>query len=208
MAVALSDLVKDLTREQVLEDLLAIATALGLSTTAWQPGEPVWVLLTTMAEQLSKLWNTVIVRAIRAGFLDYAEGGWLTLLAWTMYGVFRKDASFGTALITLENRGGGFYPIAAGDVRIANDASKTFVNTTAGSLASWTGTGPYPTVALQFVADEAGAGSSTAIGGILAYPNEPPTAFAGVYARTNTAALVGADVEDDDSLRARCRLST
>ena len=208
MAIALSDLVKDLTREEVLEDLLAVAKALGLSTTAWQPGEPVWVLLTTLADQLSKLWNGVIVRALRAGFIDYAEGGWLTLLAWTMYGVYRKDATFGATLITLENRGGGFYPIAPGDIRIANADGATFVNTTSGTLGSWNGTGTFPTVDLQFVADEAGSASSTPIGGIQAYPTEPQTTFPGVFARTNVAAIVGADVEDDDGVRARCRLST
>ena len=208
MAIALSDLVKDLTREEVLEDLLAIAMALGLSTSAWQPGEPIWVLITTMAEQLSKLWNTVIAQAIRAGFLDYASSSWLTLLAWTMYGVYRKDATFGTGLITLENRGGGFYPIAPGDIRIANAAGKTFVNTTSGTLVSWVGSGPFPTVNFQFIADEAGAASSTAIGGILAYPTEPPTALAGIFARTNLVGIVGDSVEDDDNLRSRCRLST
>lgn len=208
MAVAISDLLKDLTREEVLEDLLTVAAALGLSTSAWQPGEPVWVLLTTIADQLAKLWNTVIVRAIRAGFLDYAEGSWLTLLAWTMYGVYRKEATFATGLITIENRSGGFYPLVGGEIRVVNATGQTFKNVTGGTLSPWVGSGPYPTLTMTFQADEAGSASSTPIGGILAYPNAPPTAFAGIYALPNTAALGGGAVEDDDDLKARCRLST
>jgi hypothetical protein len=209
MAIAITDLVKDLTREEVLEDLLTVAKTLGLSTTAWQPGEPVWVLLTTVADQLAKLWNSTIARAIRAGFLDYASGDWLTLLAWVVYGVFRKEATFATGPITIQNRGGGFYTLIGGEIRVANGTGQTFRNVTGGVLSPWTGgAAPYPTLTLTFQADEAGSASSTPIGGIAAYPAAPTTAPAGVFALSNAVPLIGGAPEEDDALKARCRLST
>lgn len=209
MAIAIEELVQDLTREEILEDLLTIAKALGLNTTAWQPGEPVWVILTTVAEQMANLWNNIIVRAIRAGFLDYAEGSWLTLLAWTAYGVSRKVKTFASGSITIENRGGGFYPLVGGEIRISNATGQTFTNAAGGTLSPWLGVGnPFPTLVLTFVAHEAGSDSSTPIGGILAYPDAPVAAPGGIYALTNTTALVGTATEDDDDLKARCRLST
>jgi uncharacterized phage protein gp47/JayE len=209
MAIAIEDLVQDLSREEILATLLTVAQTVGLSTDSWKPGEPVWVVLTTVAEQLSKFWNSIIVKAIRAGFLDTAEGAWLTLLALTMYGVSRKEAAFAIGPITIENRGGGFYPLIAGEIRVINATGQTFTNTTSGTLASWTGApAAYPTLTLTFTADAAGTGSSTPIGGILAYPNTPIVAPAGVYALANASALIGGAQEEDDALKERCRLST
>jgi phage-related baseplate assembly protein len=209
MAIAITDLVKDIEREDVLADMLTVAATLGLSTTSWVPGEPVWVLLTTIADQLAKLWNTVIVRANRAGFLDYASGDWLTLLAWTVYDVYRKEATFATGPITVQNRGGGFYNLIGGEIRVANSTGQTFKNVTGGTLSPWTGgAAPFPTLTLTFQADEAGSTSSTPIGGIQAYPNAPTTAPAGIYALANAVPLIGGAVEEDDALKARCRLST
>lgn len=209
MAVALSDLVKDLSREDILEDLLTIARALGLSTSAWQPGEPIRGLLVILAEQLSRFWNRYVVKAIRAGFLDYAEGAWLTLVALAFYGVSRREATFATGSVTIENRGGGFWNFVPGDLRIKNSASgKTYLSQSGGVLPPWSGAGPYPTLTLTFQADEVGSESSAAIGEIADYPTPLVTGPAGVYAQTNTAELLGEDEEDDDDLKHRCRIST
>src|SRR5690348_6819197 len=99
MAISIKDLVKDLSREDILGDFLEVAKALGLATTAWQPGEPIRLLLTVIADVLASLWNGPIVKSIRAGFLDYAEGDWLTLLAWTDYNLFRRDATYATGTL-------------------------------------------------------------------------------------------------------------
>jgi hypothetical protein len=213
MALSISDLVRDLTKEGVLADLLEIAEAFGLTTTAWQSGEPAKRILTIFAEQIARLWNGVLVNAVRSGFLDYATGDWLTLVAYAAYNTLRNDATFATASITLENRGGGFYTFVPGDVRIRAGsgpaAGKTYTNTTGGALASWGGgIAPYPTLTLTFQADEAGEGSSTAVSTIEAFPTSPVAAPAGVYALTNGNAFTGQSEESDADLRTRARLYT
>lgn len=205
MAIAITDLVKDLSREEILEDLLTVAKALKLSTTAWQPGEPLRKLLTILADQLSKLWNNYIVKAIRAGFLDYAEGGWLTLLAFVTYGVIRRESTFAGGDLALENRGGLFLTLVPGDIRVSN-GTKTYTNTTGGVLAPWDGVSAFPTLTLSFSADEAGSASSTATFTIQDWPTPPTAAPAGVFATPNDAPWVGEDEEEDDSLRDRARI--
>lgn len=205
MAISIATLLKDFTKEDLLEDFIEIAKALGLSTTAWQPGEPIGALLAIFAQVIATLWNTIIVRALRAGFLDYAAGDWLTLVAWAGYGVFRQDETFATADLVVENRGGNVYTFVPGDVRIKNDLGKTFTNTTGGALAPWF-SGAFTTVTLTFSADEAGSGSDTPVGAIEEYPTPPVTAFSGVFVRTNEVAILGADREEDDPLKARSRL--
>lgn len=207
MAIALSDLIKDLTKEDVLADLLAAGAALGLSTSSWQPGEPIYDLLAIVAENLANLWNKHCAPAIRGGFLDYAEGLWLDLLAIIMYGVTRISATYASTTVDLENRGGGFYTIVAGDIKVASSAGKSFTNIDGGTLTSWSGSGAYPTLTLSFTADEAGSDSAVAADDIAIYPTTPLTAPAGVYVVSNTLGNAN-DSEEDDSLKERCRLST
>lgn len=205
MAISIDQLVQSLSKEEVLDALLALLKAAKFPVTAWQPGEPVLALLEKISEWFAALWDNVIVKAIRAGFLEYAEGDWLTLLAWVAYGVLRNAATFAGRSITIENHEGGVWNFFPGDVRIKNEAGKTFSNVTGGSLAAFIGSGDYPTVTMDFLADEAGSGSNTAVGGIQTILVEGP---AGVFARTNDAPFYGDDEEGDVSLRERCRLST
>ncbi len=208
MAVSIEDLLQDQTKEALLADLLALASALGLSTEAWQPGEPIYDLLAIFTEQLARLWNDPIVRALRAGFLDYATDSWLTLLAWVTYGVYRREETFATMSLVVENRGGGYYSFVAGDLRVQNSNSKGFTSTSSGVLTPWSGTGAYPTVTISFQADEAGTGSDTVANDIAAYPIVPSKAPASVYVRTNAGPAFGREQETDEGLRERCRLST
>lgn len=205
--VALSDLLKELTPEDLYEDFVEIAKALGLSTTAWQPGEPIRGFASTFSRWVSPLWNTQVLPALKALFLDYAEGDWLTLGAWVFYGVKKKAATFATGpKLTVENQAGGFWTINPGDIRFENANGKTFANIDGGTLAAWNGVDPFPTVELTFVADEAGSDSDTPPGGVPAYPSAPlQSPGEGIYLRTNTAELVGQDEETADELRQRCR---
>jgi hypothetical protein len=207
MAISVLDLIKDLKREDVLKDLLAIAAAVGLTTTAWQAGEPAYDLLAIFSELIAGKWNAYVAPWLRSKYLDFASGDWLTLRAWTDFNRFRFLATFATGTITIQNRSGLAFTIVPGQIRLRNTSGKTFTNTTGGFLSPWSG-GPYPTLALSFQADEAGAASNTAIGGIPAYPTPPISAPPGVYALSNPAPLLGADQESDDALKDRCRLAT
>jgi hypothetical protein len=208
--ISIKDLLKALTREGVLADFIEIATALNLTTAAWQKsGEPILGLATILAAALANLWNGVILPLLGAWFLDYAAGDVLTLVSWAYYGVPRIQATFAGGSLVVENRGGNFYTLVDGDLRVQNAATgKTFRNVTGGTLGPWAGSGPFPTLELDFEADEAGAASTTPAGGIEAFPAPPVKAPEGVYALPNEAAFLGQDQELDESLRERCRLST
>jgi hypothetical protein len=213
MAAPLTDLLEDLTPKGLLEDLLAVGKALGLSTTAFQPGEPIAAFADIFCGWLAPIWNAGALPALRALFLEYSSGDWLTLTAWVMYRVHRKRETFATGpALTVENREGGFWTINPGDIRFANADGKTFTNIDGGTLASFTGVDgvdPYPTLDLVFEADEAGTASDTPPGGVPAYPNALEASPGdGVYLRTNTVALLGQDLEEDEDLKSRCRKST
>jgi hypothetical protein len=209
MAVSIKDALKDLTPEGLFEDFREVATALGISTTALQRGEPIRGFISVFCRWLVAPWNAQVTPALRALFLEHATGDWLTLAAWVLYGVRRKRETFGTQDLIVENREGGFYTINPGDIRWANAAGKTFKNTSSGVLPVYGGTGDYPTLELTFVADEAGSGSDTDIGEVPEFPDVPLLVpGSGVYLRTNTAAIYGQDLEEEEDLKERCRLST
>ncbi|XXX73872.1 baseplate J/gp47 family protein [Sorangium sp. So ce134] len=209
MPTPLDDLLTDLTPEEIFEDLLAIAKALGLSTTAWQPGEPIRGVMSVFARWTAPLWNGQVLPALRAWFLDKASGDYLTLVAWAMYKVYRKEATFASGpAITVENREGGFWTINPGDIRFEVDG-KTYTNIDGGTLAAWTGTGAFPVLDLLFVADEVGTDSDLDLGDVPEYPNAPLLApGAGIYLVAGEGMLLGQDEEEDEDLKERCRLST
>ena len=208
MALALSDLLKPLDKTAVLTDLYAIGQALGLTTTAWQPGEPVPVVLATVVGwAVDKLWNPIVVPALSAPFLDYNGGNWLSLEAWSRYFRPRILSTFATGPVTLENRGSFTGTLAVGQVRIKSGPSgKTYTNTTAGTLTPWAGLpAAYPTVTLTFEADTSGSASNAQPGDIAAYPTPLVTGPANVFAQANGPPLLGSDQEPDDRLKTRCR---
>jgi hypothetical protein len=207
MAIALSDLVKDLDRKGVVDDFIQLGKVLGLSTSGWQPGEPIYALVVIFADQITKLWNNVLVRAIRAVFLDYAEGDWLTLFAGTFYETWRQQETFAVGDLAIENRGFSFYNFSPGDIKVANATNKSFASVTGGVLGPWDGTSGYPTLTLSMQADEVGSASNTTINGIAVFPTTPLSAYAGIYVVSNTA-LLGSDEETDSALKARARLAT
>lgn len=210
MPTPLDDLLTDLTPEGILEDLLEIAKALGLSTTAWQPGEPVRGLVSVFARWTAPLWNGQVLPVLRSFFLDKASGDLLTLVAWALYRVHRKEASFASGpAITVENQGGGFWTINPGDIRF-EVAGKTYTNIDGGTLSAWTGApAPFPVLDLLFVADEAGTDSDLDLADVPEYPEAPLLApGAGIYLRAGEGMLLGQDEESDDDIKERCRLST
>lgn len=205
---SLFDLLKDKSKQDFFDEIVQAAIDEKLSTTAWEPGEPIRAAMAAFARVLASLWMVLAVPAVRAAFLDYSSGAWLTLLAWTAYNVKRKGAEFATRTLTIENRGPVAYlgggQIGPGQVRIKNNITgKTFTNTTNAGVAAWLG-GPYPTATLVFVADEAGTASDTLSGHIA---TQPVTAPAGILVQSNTTAILGSEEEMDEALKERCRLS-
>jgi len=188
------------SREEVLAVILEVAAAVELPITAWQSGSVGRELLEICAQTGSN-FSVASVVAASGGLLDYAEGDWLTLLAFQLYEVTREEATFGTCTLRLTSVAAVSYPLNAGDMRFYNTRSgKTYTCTTGGTLAP--GNITPQTLDLTIQADEAGSASNAAIGEISGIV----TPLFGVTG-ANLDVLVGNDAESDALLRVRCRES-
>lgn len=205
MAKPFDDLLADITREAVRDELIALAATAGLDVSTWEPGEPIWAVIDVFSNWFAATWNALVAPALRSRFLAYATGRWLSLLAWSGYNRIRLGQTFAGGSLTIENVGPNYVAINAGALRVKNGDGKTFRNVNATSVSAYTG-GTVPSTTAMFVADEPGTASSTPIGGIVTAPVMSPAA--GVRVVSNTAAWLGADEESDDGLRTRCETAS
>ncbi len=184
------------TKAVIYATALDIAAALGVPTSTWAAGDPTRSLYHIVSQGLESL-EQVVALFCASGFLDYATGDWLTLLAAQVFGVARIEATFATCTCTLTNAGGGSYTFEAGDITAkATVSGKTYRNTGTVPITL----GPLGTVNTAFQADEPGSEASAGIGEI----DDLVTTFLGVTI-SNTTVATGLDAESDASLRTRCR---
>lgn len=187
------DLTKPLTRQQVQDSLYDVLAILGVSTTTWKPGAVLRTFIVAASVVLAA-FSRMQASVARSGWLELAEGDWLTLAAWYVFGVKRERATFATGEATLTNTGGGVYELDPDDLVFTNPTTgKTYRNTAAFSL----GVGESVTVAIR--ATEVGTASNAPPGSIT----ELETPLAGVVV-TNPTAVVGQDDQSDPSLRTAC----
>lgn len=217
MAKSINELVTPLVKDDVLKDLYTLLGMFGLTTTALQPGEPIPVALSVFVSWfVDKVWNPLVIPALRAPFLDYATGDWLALIAWLVYNRPPIVATGGTAPLDVENRStiSGTVAIGVGKIRFRNKVTgKTYTNTTAATVAQWGGSGAFPIAAptMIFQADEAGIGSNANPGDIAPFPATPQTApsvglyYTNVAPVTTSPPIYGSDAETDASIVTRCR---
>lgn len=193
---ALASSIIGATKAEIYARGLQIGAALGLPVTTWQPGDPTRSDYHFISELL-ELCEAFVVELAKSAVLDEAEDEWLIVKAEQDFGVTAIPATYAATSCTLTNSGGGRYPsLVVGSVTAKNTATgKTFRNVTGGSLI-----GVGATISLDFVADEAGSGSTSAAGEIDALV----TGLRGVTI-TNPAAAIGVDKESDPALRTRCR---
>lgn len=194
--LAIDDLFAAETRETVLQDILDVADDVTLKVTSWQPGQPIRSILTYISQKIAD--NTARDRlAIRGGLLDYAEEGWLTLLAQSVYRVTRQPATFATGdSLSVTNGGTSIQTFQTGDLIVAHDVTgKTYTN------RALIVVNPGATVTDNVIdADEVGSASNAGPGLITTLV----TTFPDITV-TNVRAVLGADEEDDPHLRTRCR---
>lgn len=197
MSVSLATLLVQETKSRIYETALGVATAIGLPVSSWQVGDPTRALFHVESELLATL-EAVVVGYIQSGFLDYATGTWLEILAEQVYGVVVPDATFATTDVVMTNGGGGLYAgIDPGDITFKSTISgKTFTNITGGTLAS----GPGTTLTVTVRADEPGSDSSVGSGEI----DDLVTGYLGVTV-TNPIAAIGVDKQDEYTTRQQCR---
>ncbi|AKT38248.1 baseplate J/gp47 family protein [Chondromyces crocatus] len=195
MNIPLDQLIRPLSRDEVKASIYSILKAVGLPVTAWQEGSVARTIIAIVAALFAG-YTEVMVLAIRAGFLDLAEGIWLTLLAKHVYNVDRLEATFASGVVVIDNAGGGSYTFDSGEVIFLNPATKkTYTNAVAFTV------GPLETgKQVDLRATEAGSTSTAGPGQINAFE----TKFLGLSC-SNPAALIGFDAESDPALRQRCR---
>lgn len=192
--VSLASLLIQETEAVILQAALDLASSIGINVTSWLPGDPTRSLFIFEATKLSAL-ETIVVGFVGSGFLDFATGDWLTILAQEVFNVTRPEATFATADCLLTNTGGAIFDIAAGDLTAKNtDTGATYHNTTGGTLVS------SGTLTLTFEADIAGSGGNASVGEI----DDLVTTLLGVTI-SNALSAVGIDAQDDPTLRQQCR---
>lgn len=198
MTTVIEQLTTPLTSAEVRAAIYETIAAKGVDTTSWKPGAVVRTMIAGSSIVLAGL-SRVVALIAKSGFLELAEGDWLTLVARYVYDVERSLGTYATGYVTLDNSGGGVFSGGAGDL-VALDATtnKTFRSTSAWSVAAYE-TG----VQVEVRADEIGSASTAQAGDI----DELVTSLLGVTV-TNAAALVGSDAESDPDLRERCRAKT
>lgn len=183
------------TAEAFVAQGLAVAQSLGIVTTTWRTGDPTKSLYSFLAQALAER-EPLIAQFIQSGFLSSAnDDDWLTLIASDVYGVPRVAATFATSNVTVQNSGGGFYPITPGDITFKSSISgKTYHNTGSATLAAGV------TLTLVVQADDSGSGSSAGVDEI----DTLVTSLLGVAVLSSTQA-VGIDRQDGVSLKAQCQ---
>lgn len=193
----LADLVTPMTRTDAEAAIYAALAARGVTTTGWKPGAVVRAIVTAFAIVIAALSQLQAMIA-KSGFLDLAEGDWLTAVASYVYGVTRDSGSFATGTVTLTNAGAGVYSGSAGDLIFSNSTTgKQYRNTGSYNLLATS------TLDVAVQAIELGSASTanpTAIDTLV-------TTLTGVTC-SNAVAIVGTDAEEDEALRIRCREKT
>ncbi|WP_437647879.1 baseplate J/gp47 family protein [Sorangium sp. So ce362] len=190
----IDQLIQPLTPGQVKDSIYRLLSASGLPVTSWHEGAVARSIIAVIAAIFAG-FTQVIALAIRANYLDLAEGIWLTLLAYYVYGVERVEATFATGQVTLVNAGGGVYPFEAGEFICRNPTTDAHYTN-----ASFFELGAGQTLTIDVRAVVAGAEGSSSAGQITALVTEMLSVTC-----SNAAALNGRDQESDPALRQVCR---
>jgi len=189
----IEDLIRPLTSDEVLERFLQILEDAKVPARSWRKAGALRTIL-RVASIVYSDFTVLMAAAIRGGFLDLAEGNWLTALAKYVYGVERKPATFATGKVRFKNTGGGsFAPgdYPAGSVRVySSETKKAYLNAEPLSL------GAFETKLVGIIAVEQGADSAAAPETI----DSLETQLLGVEV-INPDAAIGSDEENDEDLR-------
>ncbi len=198
--LTLQQLMTPATEAQVTETFLSALETMGMPARSWRQGGALRTILRTVAISYAG-FTSVMSEFAKAGFLDTAQAGWLTLLARYVYGVTRRPSTFATGYVLFTNVGGAIYDgsnAGAGTVQVlATVAGKVKVYVTQEDLAL---SSPGDTQSVLVQAQEAGSASSAA----PTLVNALQTQLLGVTV-SNPLSVVGSDEQTDENLRETCR---
>lgn len=192
--LSIDELIGAPTEDEVFELFLFELETLGVPARSWRKGGVSRTILRVVAKAYF-MFASLMRLAIRSAFLETAEGGWLTLLAYYVYGVTRVEATFATGQVQVTNSGANIYGFNAEEVRFLWTAEgKAYANIAAFTL------NPGETKLVDVRAVEIGAASSAPPGTITSLE----TYLDGVSV-TNLESVVGLDAESDEEVRTACR---
>ncbi|WP_407540457.1 baseplate J/gp47 family protein [Deinococcus radiomollis] len=192
----LSDLLKAVPADTLLQALVDALTVRSYPVTDWESGGVLRTLLEVEAATLADLYKLVPVIA-GSGFLQYAAGAWLDELALSEYNLTRKPSSFTVDTLTLTNTGTTPYTLRPGDIWVASANGLRFSSLDGGIIPA------AGSLSIRVEAEHPGSAYNLPRNTLTVLM----TPFPGVTA-SNSGALVaaGVDTETDDQLRLRCRL--
>ncbi len=194
--IGIDDLIVPITEDQFLERFLTKLETIGIGARSWRPGGVYRTILRVLAATCAT-FSDLQVQFTRSGFLELAQGMWLTFVAFYVYGVARPESTYATGPVTVTNLGPGSYSFADGQLRIFNSLlSKSFKNV--GTLV----VAPFATVVgAQFIAVEIGSESSSSATAI----DSVETAYDGQISVSNPDPILGSDAMVDADLRQLCK---
>lgn len=194
---SISELLTATTADEIFAVWIQALVNLGVPANQWRKGGVFSTILRVVAITYAG-FTSLMVAALSAQFLPYATGGWLTLLAYYVYGVERTPATYASTPVVMTNTGGGVYDYAAQQFTIKDSTTGvTFVNQDAVNLAA-AGTNPTQ-ITVTFVAQTLGSAGNAEPGDI----DTLVTSALGVSV-TNPAAAIGTDPQLDADLRTDC----
>ena len=192
--VTIQELLTPVTAAQMRVTMVQALKTLGIPADQWKVGGIASTILTVCATMLAG-FSTMLVQGIGSGFLTTATGGWLSLVAYYVYGVTRPAATFANGTLTLTNSGGGVYSYAPYQATFFDPVSKqTYANTQAIAL------GALGTQTVAIACTVAGSAGSAPPGEITGLS----TAMLGVNV-SNPTACVGQDAMSDANLVLLCQ---
>jgi len=170
----------------------------GVPANNWRPGGVFSTLLTVFCWLFASC-SSVVTALINGLFLGTSSGGWLTALAYYVYGVTRQAATYGTATYTLTNTAGGVYSMAPGQfVCQCGLNGNLFTNQSSFSLGAGTPASP-TVVTITIVAQQLGSLGGAPAGAITTIVST----MVGVTG-TNPVACLGLDEWSDAKVVAAC----
>lgn len=199
----LRSLIQTVTSDSLVRGILDELASAKMPVTNWGTGSTARTLIEAFTETLARAY-AIIPDIAAGGYLDLAEGDWLTLLAQSAYSLTRTPAARTKGYVTLTIPSNvGPYTWAVGGLTVATDSGVRYTNAEAISLT------PGASLGVLFQADAEGSAGNVLNGTITrvtAGLQAGLTVANSSYAGTGTwITVAGRDVESDPELRARCR---
>lgn len=199
--MTLDELLTVKTTDQVLADLLLRLAAVGFPTMSWHATSVPYRLLRAFAGTYAS-FTELLVAVTKGGLLQYSSGAWLTLLAYSVYGLTRNAARFTEGTLTISDLAGvGPVSIEAGQLRFATASGKRYSNKAAFEIPL------NSSVDFAVKAEIAGASMNVAPGEIVVMLT--PLPGVGTATSFNPSptwiTIQGSDEESDPLLRQRCQ---